>query len=91
MAKRRKEAPTTTTGAKRGCYTVKQVCETLKISRRSFDSLRQRGELPMLEELRPRLGRRIRYRADLIERYLAAGLWTAEHREELRRIPKRQK
>ena len=63
------------TASRKGCYTVKEVCEALQISPHSFFYLRQRGQLPMLEELRPRLGRIIRYRADLIDRYLALGLW----------------
>jgi hypothetical protein len=37
--------------------------------------LRKAGGLPFIEELRPRLGRnRPRFRADLIDRYLA-GQW----------------
>ena len=56
------------------CYTVLQILELLQMPRRTFYELRRTGKLPCLEELKPRLGRRIRYRADLIDRYLA-GQW----------------
>lgn len=56
------------------CYDIPEVLAKLKMRRRTFESLRKAGKLPFLEELRPRLGRRIRYRADLIDRYLA-GQW----------------
>lgn len=56
------------------CYDIPEVLARLKMSRRTFECLRRAGQLPFLEELRPRLGRRIRYRADLIDRYLA-GQW----------------
>jgi hypothetical protein len=52
------------------CYTTAEVRRLLKIGRRSFFELKRRGQLPMLEELRPRLGRIVRYRADLVDRYL---------------------
>jgi hypothetical protein len=52
------------------CYTRAQVMEKLQLPRRTFFKLKQEGRLPMLEELRPRLGRTARYRADLIDRYL---------------------
>lgn len=55
-------------------YTTKDICERLQLSRRSFFELRKAGKLPMVEELKPRLGRLVRYRADLIDRYLA-GEW----------------
>ncbi|HWK10852.1 MAG TPA: helix-turn-helix domain-containing protein [Vicinamibacterales bacterium] len=55
------------------CYTVADVCGLLKVSRRTFFYQRQHGKLPFLEELRPRIGRP-RYRADLVDRYLA-GQW----------------
>lgn len=54
--------------------TIKQVCDALGIPRRSFFQLRKAGKLPMCQELKPRLGRVVRYRADLIDRYLA-GQW----------------
>jgi len=56
------------------CYTVLQILELLQMPRRTFYELRAQGKLPCLEELKPRLGRRIRYRADLIDKYLA-GQW----------------
>jgi hypothetical protein len=56
------------------CYTIAQVCAELKMTRRTFFTLRRTGQLPFLEELRPRAGRIVRYRADLIDRYLD-GQW----------------
>lgn len=56
------------------CYTIAQVCERLQIPRRTFFTLKGEHKLPFLEELKPRLGRRVRYRADLVDRYLA-GEW----------------
>lgn len=58
----------------RRAYTIKQICEILTIPRRSFYHLRKAGRLPMLEELKPRLGHIVRYRADLVDRY-ADGQW----------------
>lgn len=55
-------------------YTVSQFCEAAEIPRSSFYRLRRTGQLPFLEELKPRIGRVLRYRADLIDRYLA-GQW----------------
>jgi hypothetical protein len=46
------------------------VREKLQLPRRTFFKLKKAGQLPMLEELRPRIGRTTRYRADLIDRYL---------------------
>lgn len=56
------------------CYTVAEVLERLQMTERTFQRLRKAGKLPFLEELRPRLGRKARYRADLIDRYLE-GRW----------------
>lgn len=53
------------------CYTVPQILELLQLPRRTFYELKAAGKLPCLEELQPRLGRRLRYRADLVDRYLA--------------------
>lgn len=53
------------------CYTVAQTCELLQLKPRTFRKQRNAGRLPFLEELKPRLGRFPRYRADLIDRYLA--------------------
>jgi len=58
----------------RRCYTTAQVIAALQIPRSSFFDLKRAGQLPFLEELKPRTGRRIRYRADLVDRYLA-GEW----------------
>lgn len=60
--------------ATKRCYTIAQVCEALEIPRRSFFHLRRTGQLTFCEELKPRIGRIVRYRADLIDRYLA-GQW----------------
>ncbi len=58
------------------CYTVAQLLgvELLNMPRRTFFTLKKGGQLPFLEELKPRIGRRIRYRADLVDRYLS-GQW----------------
>lgn len=68
-------------------YTIAEVCEVLAIPRRSFFHLRQTGQLPMCQELLPRIGRVVRYRADLVDRY-ADGQWGqprsfASHRRKL--------
>jgi hypothetical protein len=56
----------------RRCYTIARLLgvDMLDMPRRTFFELKARGELPFLEEVTPRLGRRIRYRADLVDRYL---------------------
>jgi len=56
------------------CYTVPQLLVLLQMPRPTFLTLRRKGRLPFLEELRPRLGKHPRYRADLVDRYLA-GQW----------------
>jgi hypothetical protein len=58
------------------CYTVVQLLsvDLLNMPRRTFFTLKKAGRLPFLEELKPRVGRRIRFRADLVDRYLA-GQW----------------
>ncbi len=56
------------------CYTVEKVCADLDMNRRTFFRLRAKGELPFLEEVRPRLGRKVRFRADLVDRYVE-GRW----------------
>ena len=55
----------------RRCYTIADLLIALQMSRPTFDRLRHAGALPMLEELQPRIGGRPRYRADLVDRYLA--------------------
>lgn len=52
------------------CYTVAELLTKLSMPRSTFFDLKASGQLPFLEELRPRLGKRIRYRADLVDRYL---------------------
>lgn len=56
------------------CYTAAEVRAQLRLSRTTFTRMKKAGALPFLEELRPRLGRVARYRADLVDRYLA-GQW----------------
>ena len=64
------------------CYSIGEVLAKLGMSRRTFFRLRASGQLPCVEELRPRLGRIVRYRADLIDRYLDnAYLRTGELRQ----------
>jgi hypothetical protein len=53
------------------CYTARDIQQRLKMSRTTFNDLKRAGKLPFLEELQPRLGGVIRYRADLVDRYLA--------------------
>ena len=53
------------------CYTVPQLLEKLQVAKATFYDLKARGRMPFLEELRPRMGRRPRYRADLVDAYLA--------------------
>lgn len=57
-----------------GTYTITQVCQRTSLARSTFYRLRDAGELPFLEEVRPRIGKRARYRADLIEQWVA-GNW----------------
>lgn len=56
------------------CYTVPQLLDRLQLTKRTFRRLRAKGKMPFLEEIEPRLGRSVRYRADLVDRYLA-GQW----------------
>jgi len=56
------------------CYTVPEILSKLQMPKATFMTLKRDGKLPFLEELRPRLGRRVRYRADLVDRYLR-GEW----------------
>lgn len=58
------------------CYTVAQLLgvDLLNMPRRTFFTLKAAGKLPFLQEIEPRLGRRIRYRAEPVDRYLA-GQW----------------
>jgi hypothetical protein len=52
------------------CYTARDIQQRLKMSRTTFNDLKRAGRLPFLEEIKPRLGGVIRYRADLVETYL---------------------
>jgi len=56
------------------CYTVPELLTALQLSRSRFYVLLAQGQLPFLEELQPRIGGRRRYRAELVDRYLA-GQW----------------
>jgi len=58
------------------CYTVPELLERLQMPKTTFTTLKRAGRLPFLEELKPRLGRRARYRADLVDRYLR-GEWAS--------------
>jgi hypothetical protein len=53
---------------------IPEILAHLQISKRTFNRQRKAGALPFLEELRPRIGRRPRYRAEPIDRYLT-GEW----------------
>lgn len=57
-------------------YTITQLLgvDLLNMPRRTFSRLRSKGELPFLVEVEPRAGRVIRYRADLVDQWLA-GKW----------------
>jgi len=56
------------------CYRLPEILRKLQMPKTTFNRLRRAGKLPFLEELRPRLGRTPRYRADLVDRYLR-GEW----------------
>lgn len=53
-----------------GAYTIAQVISRVPMSRRTFYRLLALGELTFLEEL-PRLGGLRRFRADLVEEWVA--------------------
>jgi hypothetical protein len=56
------------------CYTQREIQQRIKMSRATFNTMKREGKLPFLEEIKPRLGRVIRYRADLVDTYLR-GEW----------------
>ncbi len=56
------------------CYTVPELLAKLQMANTTFKTLRRAGKLPFLEELRPRLGKHARFRADLVDKYLR-GEW----------------
>lgn len=68
------------------CYTARDIQQRLKMSRTTFNDLKRAGKLPFLEELKPRLGGVIRYRADLVETYLRNEWQRAPRFGGLRRI-----
>lgn len=53
------------------CYTKAQLLVMLDMANRTFQTLKASGQLVFLEELKPRVGRRMRFRADLVDRWLA--------------------
>lgn len=53
------------------CYTTAQLLAILALPRTTFFTLKAAHKLPFLEELKPRIGRCARYRADLVDRWLA--------------------
>ena len=53
------------------CYLIPELLERLQISRSEFERKRGTGQMPYIEELLPRIGRRPRYRADLVDAFLA--------------------
>lgn len=61
------------------CYTTAQLLDALTMTPRTFFRRKLAGDLPFLEELKPRIGRSARYRADLVDRYLA-GQWGQQPR-----------
>jgi hypothetical protein len=56
------------------CYLLPQVLDKLQMPRATFFTLKRAGKLPCAQEIEPRLGRCARYRADLIDRWVA-GQW----------------
>jgi len=56
------------------CYTAREIQQRLKMSASTFKELKRTGKLPFVRELLPRVGRVARYRADLVDQWLA-GLW----------------
>jgi hypothetical protein len=57
------------------CYTTEEILAKLNdMPRSTWEGLKRRGKLPFLQELLPRLGRHPRYRADLVDLYVA-GRW----------------
>lgn len=66
------------TGNDPRCYLATEVMARLKMTRRTFYRLKRLGQLPFIEELSPRLGHMPRYRADLVDQYLA-NRWPRMH------------
>jgi len=53
------------------CYLTAQLLDMLQLAPSTFRKLRRTGQLPFVEEIKPPYGRHKRYRADLVDRYLA--------------------
>lgn len=51
-------------------YTVAQICRMLPMARSTFFQLKAAGKLPFLELIDPPAGRCLRFRADLVDRYV---------------------
>ena len=73
---RRQPAPT---------YTVPDILRILRISRRTFFRLRKSGAAPFLEDVTPRVGRTVHYRAAPVDAYLVATMSSRD--ESLERTP----
>lgn len=56
------------------CYSAAQIIAFLGIGESAFYDLKRRHRLPFVQELTPRLGRLVRYKAEPVDRYLA-GEW----------------
>jgi hypothetical protein len=56
-------------------YLAAEVCDLLKMKASTFLNLKAQGKLPFLHEIRPRLGKHARYKAEPVDRYLR-GEWT---------------
>ena len=69
-AKPRTSFPHSGVAAEPRCYLVKDICSSLKCSRRTFHRYSKAG-VPFLVELLPRLGRVRRFAAEPLDRYLA--------------------
>jgi hypothetical protein len=57
-------------------YSKAELLVVLDLKESTFVHLKASGRLPFVVELLPRLGKHARYRADLVDRYLA-GAWNA--------------
>lgn len=79
-------ASTSNVGRPRRAYTLAQLCEALDLPVSSYYDLKRAGKLPFVEELKPRIGKRLRFRADLIDLYLA-GEWQRSHVTQSRTRP----
>lgn len=64
-----KQADSAVHAAHRRLYTAAQVIYLLQISPSGFFALKRRGQLPCLDEIR--FGHSVRYRADLVDRFIA--------------------